>query len=292
MVLLDPVGDGPLGLGRELVLRIAGAESNFAIALARLGVEVTWVSRLGADPLGAIVRNALAAEGVDLRFVRVDADAPTGLFLKWREAGRSYPIYFRRGSAASALRPSDVPDEALAGIELVHLTGITTALGDGARSLVVDLARRARALGITVTFDPNFRPTLWSNATEAAAVQAEVLPHVDWYLCGLDEGKTLFGADSAAGVADSVREAGARDAVVRLGDRGAYVDGEEIPPTRLAAVVDEVGAGDAFDAGFGYGCLQGWPPTECTRFANRLAVEVLAGTGDWETLPRLADLQA
>ncbi len=292
MALLDPLGDGPLELGRKLVLRIAGAESNFAIALARLGVEVTWISRLGDDPLSAIVREALAGEGVDLRFVRLDPDAPTGLFLKWREAGRSYPLYYRRGSAASRLRPEDVPDEALDGVELVHLTGITMALGDGAHSLVVDLARRAKARGVTVTFDPNFRPALWSSAAEAATAQREVLPHVDWYLCGLEEGCTLLGADTAGGVVDAAREAGARDAVVRLGDRGAYVSGEEISPERVATVVDEVGAGDAFDAGFAYGCVQDWTPAECARFGNRLAAEVLAGTGDWETLPRLDQIDS
>jgi sugar/nucleoside kinase (ribokinase family) len=292
MALLDPVEDGPLSLGRRLVLRFAGAESNFAIALARLGVEVTWISRLGDDPLGAIVRDALAAEGIDLRYVRTDADAPTGLFLKWREAGRSYPLYYRRGSAASRLQPEDVPDDALEGVELVHLTGITTALGDGARSLVVDLARRAKARGITVTFDPNLRPALWSSAAEAAAVQSDVLSDVDWYLCGLDEGRALFGADTAAGVVEAAREAGAGDAVVRTGDRGAFVHGQEIPLEQIAKVVDEVGAGDAFDAGFAYGCLQGWAPAECARFGNRIAAEALGGTGDWETLPHLADLDA
>jgi 2-dehydro-3-deoxygluconokinase len=80
MALLDPVADGALELGGRLTLRIAGAESNFAIALARLGVPVTWVSRVGADPLGGIVRETLASEGVDVSYVRIDEGAPTGVF--------------------------------------------------------------------------------------------------------------------------------------------------------------------------------------------------------------------
>jgi sugar/nucleoside kinase (ribokinase family) len=287
MVLLDPVGDGPLEYGSTLTLRVAGAESNFAIALARLGVPVAWVSRVGDDPLGEIVRSTLDGEGVDVSFVRVDA-APTGVFFKWREDGRSSPLYYRRGSAAAGLEPGDVPDAALDGVELVHLTGITTALGDGPRALVVDLAQRARARGAIVTFDPNFRPALWADAGEAARAQAQVLPFVDWYLCGVEEGRALFGVQSADELVESL---GRTDAVVRLGPRGALVRGVEVNPERVEDVVDEVGAGDAFAAGFAYGLLQGWPPERCARTGNVLAAHALRGTGDWETLPRLAELR-
>jgi sugar/nucleoside kinase (ribokinase family) len=287
MVLLDPVGDGALEYGRTLTLRVAGAESNFAIALARLGVPVAWVSRVGDDPLGEIVRSTIAGEGVDVSHVRVDA-APTGVFFKWRRDGRSFPLYYRRGSAAAQLEPGDVPDDALDGVELVHLTGITTALGEGPRALVVDLARRAHELGAIVTFDPNFRPALWSDAREAARAHADVLPFVDWYLCGLEEGCALFGVQSAD---ELVAAVGTNDVVIRLGSRGALVRGVEVAPERLEDVVDEVGAGDAFAAGFAYGLLQDWPPDRSARAANVLAAHALRGTGDWETLPRLADLR-
>ena len=271
MALLDPVEDGPLDLGRALTLRIAGAESNFAIALARLGVDVAWASRLGDDRFGELVREALAGEGVDLRWAQTTPGLPTGAFFKWRDDGRSHNAYYRRGSAASTLTPADVPDEALDDVELVHLTGITLALGDGPRELVVDVARRARERGSLVTFDPNFRPALWESPAAAAAAQAEVLPHVDWYLCGLDEGRALFGIDDVAAAA---RAAGARDAHVRVRDR-ADVE-----------VVDEVGAGDAFAAGFALGLLEGREREDCVRLGNVVAAGALRGTGDWETLPR------
>jgi sugar/nucleoside kinase (ribokinase family) len=286
MVLLDPVGD-QLDYGSTLTLRVAGAESNFAIALARLGVPVAWVSRVGDDPLGEVVRSTIAGEGVDVSHVRVDP-APTGVFFKWREDGRSFPLYYRRGSAAAQLKPGDVPDAALEGVELVHLTGITTALGDGPRALVLELAERARARGAIVTFDPNFRPALWADAGEAARAQAQVLPFVDWYLCGLDEGRALFGVRSAEEI---VEAAGATEVVVRLGSRGALVRGVEVAPERVEDVVDEVGAGDAFAAGFAYGLLKGWTPDRSARAANLLAAHALRGTGDWETLPHLAELR-
>jgi sugar/nucleoside kinase (ribokinase family) len=275
MALLDPVEDGPLELGRALTLRIAGAESNFAVALARLGVDVAWVSRIGDDRFGELVREALAGEGVDLRWVQTTPGLPTGAFFKWRDGGRSHNAYYRRGSAASTLTPADVADEALDGVDLVHLTGITLALGDGPRALVGDVARRARERGALVTFDPNFRPALWESPTEAAAAQAEVLPHVDWYLCGLDEGRALFGVDD---VATAARAAGARDAHVRARDR-AHVE-----------VVDEVGAGDAFAAGFALGLLEGREREDCVRLGEVVAAGALRGTGDWETLPRRDEL--
>ena len=127
MALLDSVEDGELRLGMQLTLRFAGAESNFAVALARLGVDVAWVSRLGRDSFGDLIEAGLAHEGVDLRWVTRDA-APTGLFCKWRNGGRSSVVYRRAGSAASRLRPRDVPDEALEGVGLVHLTGIRMAI--------------------------------------------------------------------------------------------------------------------------------------------------------------------
>jgi len=280
MALLDPLGDGELELGMPLTLRIAGAESNFAVFLARLGVGVRWVSRLGRDRFGDLVERTLAAEGVDVSFVRRD-DARTGLFVKWRSGGRSHVAYYRAGSAASRLRPGDVPDEAFAAIRLVHLTGITMAISDGARELVLHVARRAKELGALVLFDPNFRSALPDTPRAAAARQRDILPYVDWYLCGREEAGLLWGEERIP-----VR------AVLRIGERGALVDGEEVPPPRPAEVVDEVGAGDAFAAGFAFGLLRGWPPRDCAHAGNVLAAFALRGTGDWETAPRLAEIEA
>ena len=286
MGLLDPVEEGPLRLGMSMTLRFAGAESNFAIALARLGVPVRWISRVGRDPLGGLIVSALAGEGVDVDFVG-SQEGRTGAFVKWREGGRSRVAYYRAGSAACALSPADAPEKALEDVRLVHLTGITMAISDSARALVLDLARRAKARGITVVFDPNFRPALPDTVEAAAARQRPLLDYVDWYLCGLEEGNGLWRTTSEAELARAIPVR----SVIRLGDRGAVVDGEVVPPTRAVDVVDEVGAGDAFAAGFAFGLLRGWDPLMCVRAANLLAAHALAGTGDWETLPRLDDIR-
>ena len=149
-----------------------------------------------------------------------------------------------------------------------------TALGDGPRALVAAVARRARERGALVTFDPNFRPSLWGTAAEAAAAQAEVLPYVDWYLGGVDEERTLVAAEDVAAAAQA---AGARDADVRPGERGG-------------PIVDEVGAGDAVAAGFALGLLEGRGRDDCVRRGNVVAAGALRGTGDWETLPSREEL--
>lgn len=281
MALLDPLEDGA-----TYRLRIGGAESNFAIALTRLGVGVTWVSRLGADPFGDLVAETLAGEGVDVR-VRRDPERPTGVYFKSRAGGRTRMHYYRAGSAASHLSPDDVPDEALDGVQLVHLTGITTALGAGARELVHDLAQRALARGITVLVDPNYRSALWGTPAEAAAA----LPQADWLLCGFEEGNLLFGTRTPEELAAAIGS----NVAIRVGERGALVtDGEElieVPPSRLEKVVDEVGAGDGFAAGFAYGLLQGWDGPRAAGAGNLVAAGALRAGGDWETYPRLADIE-
>jgi sugar/nucleoside kinase (ribokinase family) len=203
--------------------------------------------------------------------------------------------YYRTGSAASMLSPAHVPDAALDGIELVHLTGITMGLSASARELVVDLARRARAHGATVLFDPNWRPSLWPSVGDAEAAFAAVLQHADWVLCGAAEAALLFGQEEPGGAIAELRRRGAGGAVVRIGRAGAVVHTAGGPvtvaPPRMVDVVDEVGAGDAFAAGFACGLLRGEDAVGATRLAHRLAGAALSGSGDWETLPRLEDLE-
>jgi 2-dehydro-3-deoxygluconokinase len=293
MVLLDGVGGG-LTLGAPFQLRIGGAESNFAVALCRLGITTTWVSRVGADSLGDFLLGLLEAEGVDLRFVRREPDAPTGVFFKWHENGESRVLYRRAGSAASHLEPGDLPDEAFEGVAVVHLTGITSALSDGAHRTVVKAAAEAKRRGLVVTFDPNYRPALWGSPRQAAARQREVLPYVDHYLCGEAEGNLLFEAGTLETLRESALRAGVGEVVVRVGARGAVVWEEGsmvvVPPTRIEQVVDEIGAGDGFAAGYVFGLLHGWASRDSARAGNLIAARALLGTGDWETYPRLAEI--
>ncbi len=290
MALFDPAAEGPPSIGMSYTLRLAGAESNFAIAVARLGVAVRWISRVGDDAIGKLIIQTLAAEGVDVTFVIGEKSAGTGAFLKVRDRGRTRVQYFRGGSAASYLESGDVPDQALEGVRIIHLTGITLALSESASRLVSEVAGRARDRGITVTFDANYRPALWPNPPAARRAQERLLDCVDWYFCGEDEARVLSGSGEAEALDARIRSAGARRVAIRLGERGAFVEGAIVPPPDLVTVRDEIGAGDAFDAGFVYGLLHGWEPPACARSGHVIAAHAVQGTGDWETLPHLNDV--
>ena len=289
MALLDPVREGELELGDMLRLRFAGAESNFAVGLARLGVDVAWISRLGGDRLGALIRDALAGEGVDLRWVAED-DAPTGLFYKWRADGRTSVAYHRRGSAASRLSPADAPGEALAGAALVHLTGITMALGDGPRALVLDLARRAREAGRGRDLRPELpagavgRPGGGGRRHGAGARARELVPvrragrarrcsattpRARWPRAASTRwsGPPPARRSPRAGRCARSSRAGAR----RWSTRSA-------PATRSRPASPT-------------GCSRAGIRSDCVRAAHAIAAWALRGTGDWETLPRLDEVR-
>jgi 2-dehydro-3-deoxygluconokinase len=291
MALFDPDADGAPALGKAYTLRFAGAESNFAIALARLNVGVRWISRVGKDPVGDLITEALAREGVDVRWVLHEPHATTGAYMKTRNNGLTRVQYFRRGSAASLLAPGDVPDEALERVNVVHLTGITTGLSDSAQALVHDVATRAHVRGIKITFDANYRSALWTSPEDARRAHEALLPLVDWYFCGVEEANLLWGGGDVQALDQSIRSAGARGVVIRVGARGAFVEGTLVQTPRLVDVRDEVGAGDGFDAGFVYAMLRDCDPAECVHAAHIIAAHTLSGTGDWETLPYLRDVR-
>jgi 2-dehydro-3-deoxygluconokinase len=158
---------------------------------------------------------------------------------------------------------------------------------------VHDLARRAHARDIPVSFDPNYRPALWESPRAALDAHRELLPLVDWYLCGADEGRLLFGVESAEDVQAAVVAAGASEAAVRIGSRGVVVgDGVVVAPARVVDVLDEIGAGDGFAAGYLWGRLCGRGPVESARAGNVVAASALGGTGDWETYCDAAALEA
>ena len=128
MLLLDPVDDGHLDYVSGYRQRVAGAESNFAIALGRLGLRAAWVSRLGADPFGRLIRRCVASEGVEVH-AGEDPDAPTGIYFKERSSPDAVGVYYyRTGSAASRLRPEDVPEDLVRQARLLHFTGISLAV--------------------------------------------------------------------------------------------------------------------------------------------------------------------
>jgi 2-dehydro-3-deoxygluconokinase len=293
MALMSADRPGPLAHASTMSVGIGGAESNVAIGLARLGVGVVWAGRVGDDALGRLVTREIRAEGVDVR-ARVDGGAPTGLMVKERRTASSQSVsYYRAGSAGSRLAADDVPAPLVEGAALVHLTGITPALSPGARDAVRALVATARAAGVPVSFDLNYRSALWS-PVEAGAFYREVLPLVDLVFAGDDEARIAVGdLEEPADLAAALRDAGAGAAVVKLGAAGALalVGAETVRvPALPIAPVDTVGAGDAFVAGYLADHLAGRPVRGCLGLAVACGAFACLVPGDWEGLPRREEL--
>ena len=292
MALVKADQPGPLAQAHALSLAIGGAESNFAVAAARLGASVTWVGRVGRDSLGDLVLRELRAEGLDVVGVR-DDEAPTGLMLKERRTADQLRVwYYRRGSAGSRLRPEDVPEAAVTGARLLHVTGITPALSEDAAAAVAHAVRLARTAGVLVSFDLNYRSKLWSPA-EAAPVFRTLAAQADVVFAGEDEAAIAVGPGTADALARRLAELGPAQVVLKQGAAGAYalVDGVEHEQAALAVTpVDTVGAGDGFVAGYVAELLAGLGVTERLATAVRVGAFACLVPGDWEGMPTRAEL--
>jgi 2-dehydro-3-deoxygluconokinase len=288
---------GPLRLGGSLALSVAGAESNVAIGLARLGHRVAWAGRVGDDEPGALVLRTLRAENVEVGGVVVDPGRPTGLIMFERRLGDVIRVqYYRSGSAGSGLDAADLPVLAAATAPAVlHITGITPALSASAARATRAGAERAREAGRLVSFDVNYRARLWPAGDARAALRP--LAAVADIIFGSAPELALLTDDppvSADAAADELLGRGARAVVVKRGAQGATAytpGGVSSVPARAVRVVDVVGAGDAFVAGYLSGVLDRLD--EPGRLGRGAAVSAFAVStpGDWEGLPTRRELE-
>ncbi|MFY0544091.1 sugar kinase [Brevibacillus sp. H7] len=290
MVLFTPQTAGPLRFVNQFAKTIAGAESNVAIALARLGHQVSWVSRLGNDEFGLYIRNFIRGEGVDTSRVVFDDEHPTAVFFKEQQVGQETKVYYyRKGSAASFLTPDDLDEQHLAQAKFLHVTGITSALSDSCLETTEHAVRLARKHDVTVVFDPNIRLKLWPKE-RARQVLNRIAAQVDVVMPGMEEGALLTGAAAPEDISQRLLAQGAKAVVIKLGERGAfystagglqeYVDGFPVKQ-----VVDPIGAGDGFAAGFLSGLIRGWSYREAVRLGNRVGAFAVTVSGDVEGYP-------
>lgn len=297
MALFAAQQPGPLETVASFARATAGAELNVAIGLARLGLRVGYISRLGKDSFGRHIAETLDREGVDRTHVALDADHPTGFMLKSRSDDGSDPQieYFRRGSAASRLGVNDNPRHYCASSRHLHLTGIFVAVSPTTREFVFDLVADARSAGRTVSFDPNLRPSLWRSQGEMVDTMDRLAASSDWVLPGLEEGRLLTGRDSPREIADFYLEHGARGVVIKLGPAGAYFatpnESGQVAGFAVERVVDTVGAGDGFAVGVISALLEGMDIATATARGNAIGARVVRFPGDCDGLPTREELQ-
>lgn len=282
-------GIGPLAYAKGFSYSIGGAESDVAMGVARLGGEATWLGRIGRDATGSLIVARLETAGV--RTLAIPDDSFTGLMVRHRRSGEFRHVdYHRAGSAGSRLVAADVAPAEVRDAAVVHVTGITPALSDTCRSAVFQAVETAQAAGVPVSVDVNYRSKLWSRL-DAAPVLRDLVSRADIVFASPAEAALFVDGD----LLDGLAELGPSEVILKDGGRGCTA---QIAGTRhtLAAlpvgVVDPVGAGDAFVAGYLADRMAGEPPEQC--LATAIAVGAFAVTvpGECTGLPDRAELAA
>lgn len=240
----------------------AGTESNMAVALARLGVRVSWFSALPDNPLGHWIAHRMETHGVDVSHLIWTDDRVGVFFLEPGSPPRgSRVVYDRAHSGASRMTPAVMDWGALSNAQIVHTSGITAALSPTCHSLVLRAMQEAKALGCLTSFDINFRSKLWM-PEQAAHALAPILDHVDILISTESDIRLLFKLEGEVEnlISHLVKRFGNTTVVLTLAEGGAVGWSEQTGWLRTTAhvveQVDRLGAGDAFDAGLLYGLLQ------------------------------------
>ncbi|MCS7475629.1 sugar kinase [Umezawaea endophytica] len=285
MAQLVPADGKPLRSAESFVLTTAGAESNVAQGLAQLGSTAAWVSLVGDDALGSRVLADVAASGVDVSLTRRRDRDRTGLFLKDPAADGSRVTYYRDGSAASHLSRADVDRAFAARPRHLHLSGVTPALSASCRDAVRYALSSAH--GVSTSFDVNHRPVLWPDPRAAALTLRALAQRADVVFVGLDEAAALWGTTTPEQVRELLAEPAA--VVVKDGavDATAFTtEGRFTEPAPPVDVVEPVGAGDAFAAGWLHGMLIGLPHPARLRLGHLMAGAALTSLSDHGTITR------
>ncbi|MEK5476550.1 sugar kinase [Paenibacillus sp. FSL R5-0407] len=295
MVLFSGDQELPLEYVQQFHKQMAGAESNVAIGLARLGHSTGWFSKLGQDAFGRYILQSVRGQGVDTSRCTYTDAAPTAVFFKERgRGGKTKVYYYRQGSAASLMTKEDLDESYLTQAKILHVTGITPALSKSCFELTkhaMDVAKRNQ---VSIVFDPNIRWKLWDRDTAKSRL-LELAARADYILPGLDEGEFLTGRPRAKEIAEFFLKLGSKAVVVKLGKDGAYyqslTERGHVPAIPVQEI-DPVGAGDGFAAGFISGLLRNDTLANSVTRANAVGAIVVGVHGDTEGLPNEEELQA
>jgi 2-dehydro-3-deoxygluconokinase len=285
LVVLSPEAGRRLDAAESLHVSVGGAEANVAVHLARLGVASRFAGAVGNDPFGWRVQATLAREGVDVSALQFDDTRPTGLYAKDPEPAGTVPYYYRSGSAASAL--TRVTHGAFDGVTLVHVSGILASLGPGCRAVVESLVEG----DVPVSFDVNHRPALWPRG-EAASVLRELASRAGTVFVGLDEAADLWGCSEAADVRDLFPT---NELVVKDSEHAAtafHADSRVDVSALDVVVVEPVGAGDAFAAGYLSVRATGGGVAQALRTGHAVASTALVASDDHGVPPDPALLRS
>ncbi len=286
--MVELYADQPLGRAHTLEKSFGGDVLNSLVTASRLGSKTAFVTRVGDDPFGAALLESWQGEGIDTTHSKLVLGENGVYFISLQPDGEREFTYRRAASAASQLSTLDLNEAFISSSRAVLLSGITQAISESAQAATLEAARIARANGVLVAFDPNYRPKLWAGrggASTARAAFLEIAPLVDVLLPSYPDDVRFLVLETPDWAAHRVlawlegfaalvaMKGGADGAWLRTGGATQHV------PTEVARVVDSTGAGDAWNGAFLHALLNDQSPLEATRFAHRVAARKLEHRG-------------
>jgi 2-dehydro-3-deoxygluconokinase len=287
MGLIMPDDGRGIETTHRLIRTFGGAESNVAIGVSRLGHKVGWFGSLGDDPFGHHILKKIRGEGVDTSRVDFSDQHPTGFMMREKVKGQVSVYYYRKGSAASHITPNILDEDYIAQSKFLHVTGITAAISPTARDTLKTSMLMAKKHNVKICFDPNIRLKLWT-IEEARSVILELAELADYFLPGLQELQWIYRTQNFSEALKQLSHIQATT-VVKGGNNCSYLvengQVEVIPYVKAKHIVDTVGAGDAYCAGFISGLIQELPLLDCVKLASLLGSMNIQVEGDWEGLP-------
>ncbi|AWK50701.1 2-keto-3-deoxygluconate kinase [Clostridium beijerinckii] len=294
MIAMCPKEKGPIIFCNTFERKIGGAELNVAIGCARLGLNSGWISRLGNDDFGKYILKTVRGEGVDISEVKLVDEYPTSVY--FREVlsdGASRSFYYREKSPTSTMNHKELNEEYFKNSKVLHITGVFPSINMNNREVIFEAVKLAKKHNLIVSFDPNIRLKMWSKE-EAKSYIEKLLPYIDILLIGDEEVEILLGETSLEDAIKTFHSYGIEKVIVKKGAKGAIgSDNEniyEVDAIKPKALVDTVGAGDGFAAGFLTALLKGETLENCVRFANAVGSLVVGVEGDNEGLPYYDDV--
>lgn len=295
MITFNPANSGPMRFVSSFERKVGGAELNVAIGCSRLGLKTGWISCLGNDEFGRHIYNFVRGEGIDVSEVALVEGYPTSLnFKEIMEDGSGRTFYYRTNSPTTALTKETLNEDFIKNTKVFHITGVFPAVDQIKNvELVKQAIMLAKQHGVLISFDPNIRLKLWSRE-EARAALREFLPFVDILLTGIEEAELLVGTSNPKEIIEKCKAFGISYVAIKKGENGSigYYNGQyiEVSAVKTRKVVDTVGAGDGFDAGFIYGVIHNWSLERTLKLANTIGSMVVSVSGDNEGLPYLEDV--
>ncbi len=294
LVLFNPSTKGPLRFVNAFERKVGGAELNVAIGCSRLGLSAGWMSRLGKDEFGRYIHNFVRGEGVDVSEVQLIEGYPTSIYFKEILNGENInSYYYRHQSPTLTYKNEEINEEYIKQAKILHVSGVFPAVNDTNKEVMAHLLKLAKKNNLTVSFDPNIRLKLWG-AEEAVQTLRSYLPYVDLLMTGEEEAEILFGTSNPDEVYEIAKGFGIEHVILKQGERGAigFRDGERVhsPVIDKGKVIDVIGAGDGFAAGYLYSLIKEMSLEKSLMFANAVAAHVIGVEGDNEGLPYKEEL--